>query len=216
MAEDPNKRLAELRDERSRLIEEREKARAEATQEIIAGKKPANTAAALAERIQIVDDAIAELQARSADVAAVQDRARRTRQVQGAIDTATDRRKLAKAVDRALTDLAMNWSAYREAVRQSVGQTAAAGGDVGAIDRVLTNNRPSEALVKAMIAAGGSELSRAFGIDTPIKARHSISLTDAEGRVAESLNLELLRLKAASPQKHLAAQAKRELEEQGR
>lgn len=213
MAEDPNKRLAELRDERSRLIEEREKARAEATQDIIAGKKPANTAAALAERIQIVDDAIAELQARSADVAAVQDRARRTRQVQGAIDTATDRRKLAKAVDRALTDLAMNWSAYREAVRQSVGTTAAAGGDVGAIDRVLTNNRQSEALVKAMIAAGGSELSRAFGIDTPIKARHAISLADAEGRVAESLRVEMLRLKAASPQKHLAAQAAKELEE---
>jgi hypothetical protein len=213
MAEDPNKRLAELRNERARLIEEREKARAKATQDIIAGKKPANTAAALAERIQIVDDAIAELQDRSADAAAVQDRAKRTRQVQGAIDTASDRRKLAEAVDKALSDLATNWSAYREAVRQGVGQTAAAGGDVGPIDRVLTNNRQSEALVKAMIAAGGSELSRAFGIDTPIKARHSISLTDAEGRVAESLNLELLRLKAASPQKHLAAQAKRELEE---
>ena len=216
MAEDPTKRLAELRDERARLVEEREKARAEATQDIIAGKKPANTAAALAERIQIVDDAIAELQDRSADAAAVQDRAKRTRQVQGAIDTASDRRKLAEAVDKALSDLATNWSAYREAVRQSVGTTAAVGGDVGAIDRVLTNNRQSEALVKAMIAAGGSELYRAFGVDTPIKARHSISLTDAEGRVAESLNLELLRLKAASPQKHLAAQAKRELEEQGK
>lgn len=216
MAEDPNERLAELRDERARLVDEREKARTEATQDLIAGKKPAGTAAVLAERIQIVDDAIAELRDRSADAAATQDRAKRTRQVQGAIETASDRRKLAEAVDRALTDLATNWSAYREAVRQSVGTTAAAGGDVGAIDRVLTNNRQSEALVKAMIAAGGSELSRAFGVDTPIKARHSISLTDAEGRVAESLNLELLRLKAASPQKHLAAQAKRELEELGR
>ena len=216
MADDPNRRLAELRAERARLIDEREKARTEATQDLIAGKKPANTATVLAERIQIVDDAIAELQDRSADAAAIQDRAKRTRQVQGAIDTASDRRKLAEAVDKALTDLATNWSAYREAVRQGVGQTAAAGGDVGAIDRVLTNNRQSEALVKAMIAAGGSELSRALGIDTPIKARHSISLTDAEGRVAESLNLELLRLKAASPQKHLAAQAKRELEEQGK
>ena len=62
MADDPNKRLAELRDERARLVEERKKARAEATQDMIAGKKPTNTAAALAERIQIVDDAIAELQ----------------------------------------------------------------------------------------------------------------------------------------------------------
>ena len=216
MADDPNKRLAELRLERARLVDEREKARAEATQDLIAGKKPAGTAAALAERIAIVDDAIAELQDRSADVATSQDRAKRTRQVQGAIDAASDRRKLAVAVDKALTDLAANWSAYREAVRQGVGTTAAAGGDVGPIDRVLTNNRQSEALVKAMIAAGGSELSRALGIDTPIKARHSISLTDAEGRVAESLNLELLRLKAQGPQRGIAAQAKRELEEQGR
>ncbi|CTQ32064.1 hypothetical protein [Jannaschia rubra] len=212
MADDPNKRLAELRDERAPLVEEREKARAEATQDMIAGKKPAGTAAALAERIQIVDDAIAELRDRSAHAAASQDRAKRTRQVQGAIDTASDRRKLAEAVDKALTDLAANWSAYREAVRNGVGQTAAAGGDVGPIDRVLTNNRASEALIKAMIAAGGSELSRAFGIDTPIKVRHSISLTDAERRVAESLNLELLRLRAASPQTHLAAQAAKELE----
>lgn len=216
MAKDPRDRIQELREERQRLEGELLTARAEATQAVIAGTKPASTAAALAERIQIVDDAIAELQDRSADAAAVQDRAKRTRQVQAAIDTTADRRKLAEAVDRALSDLAMNWSAYREAVRQSVGTTAAVGGDVGPIDRVLTNNRQSEALVKAMIAAGGSELSRAFGVDSPIKARHSISLTDAEGRVAESLNLELLRLKAASPQKHLAAQAKRELEEQGK
>lgn len=213
---DPKDRLAELRTERVRLIDEREKARAEATNDLIAGKKPANTAAALAERIAIVDDAIERLTSDASDAAETQARAKRTRQVQGAIDAASDRRKLAVAVDKALTDLAANWSAYREAVRQGVGQTAAAGGDVGPIDRVLTNNRQSEALVKAMVAAGGSELSRALGIDTPIKQRHSISLTDAEGRVAESLNLELLRLKAQSPQRGIAAQAKRELEEQGR
>lgn len=210
---DPYKRIAELRKERARLDDERERARAEATRDLIAGKKPTGTAAALAERLQIVDDAIAELQDRSADAAETLDRAKRTRRVQGAIDASSERGKLAVAVDKALTDLATNWSAYREAVRQGVGQTAAAGGDVGAIDRVLTNNRQSEALVKAMIATGGSELSRALGIDTPIKARHSISLTDAEGRVAESLNLELLRLKTTSPQKHVAAQAAKELEE---
>tara|TARA_R110002049_G_scaffold67291_5_gene174787 strand:+ start:2696 stop:3343 length:648 start_codon:yes stop_codon:yes gene_type:complete len=213
---DPKDRLVELRAERARLVDEREKARAEATNDLIAGKKPANTAAALAERIAIVDDAIERLTSDASDAAETQARAKRTRQVQGAIDTASDRRKLAAAVDEALTDLATSWQAYREAVRQGVGTTAAAGGDVGSIDRVLTNNRQSEALVKAMIAAGGSELSRALGIDTPIKARHSISLTDAEGRVAESLNLELLRLKAQSPQRGIAAQAKRELEEQGR
>ncbi len=129
-------------------------------------RKPAGTAAALAERIQIVDGAIAELQVRSADAAATQARAKRTRQAQSAIDMASDRRKLAEAVDRALTDLASSFAAYREAVRASVGQTAAAGGDVGPIDRVLTNNRASEALIKAMIAAGGSEPSRALGVDT--------------------------------------------------
>jgi len=212
MAEDPNKRLAELRDERGRLAAELERARVEAREALIAGKRPSATAAALAERIAIIDDAVAALSAQAADAAETQARAKRSRQVQGAIDAASDRRKLAAAVDEALTDLATSWQAYREAVRQGVGTTAAAGGDVGPIDRVLTNNRQSEALVKAMIAAGGSELSRALGIDTPIKARHSISLADAEGRVAESLNLELLRLKATSPQRGIAAQAKRELE----
>ena len=213
MAEDPNERLAELREERQRLEGELLTARAEATQAVIAGKRPSSTAAALAERIAIVDDALEALSAQAADADEKQARAKRTRQVQGAIDTASDRRKLATAVDKALTDLATSWQAYREAVRNGVGTTAAAGGDVGPIDRVLTNNRQSEALVKALIAAGGSKLSRALGVDTPIKARHSISLGDAEGRVADSLNRELLRLKAASPQKHLAAQAQRELEE---
>tara|TARA_R110002020_G_scaffold95937_1_gene229888 strand:+ start:9915 stop:10553 length:639 start_codon:yes stop_codon:yes gene_type:complete len=209
MTDDPTKRLAELRDERARLIEEREKARAEATSDLIAGKKPANTAAALAERISIVDDAIERLSADAPDAAS---RKANLRRAQLALDATSDRRKLAAAVDKALADLAAAWPAYRDSVRNAVGQTSAAGGDTGPIERVLSNNRASEALVKAMIAAGGSELSRAIGVDTPIKARHSISLTDAEGRVAESLNRELLRLKAQSPQRHLAAQAAKELE----
>ncbi len=216
MAEDANKRLAELRDERGRLAAELERARVEAREALIAGRRPSATAAALAERIAVVDDAVAALSDEVADAAETQARAKRTRQVQSAIDTARERRALAEAVDRALTDLSASWSAYREAVRSGVGPTAAAGGNVGPIDRVLTNNRQSEALVKAMIAAGGSELSRAFGVDTPIKQRHSSSLADAEGRVSESLNLELLRLKAESPQRGIAAQAKRQLEEQGR
>ena len=216
MAKDPRDRIRELREERQRLEGELLTARAEATRAVIAGTNPASTAAAIAERIATVDAALDELSAQVADAAETQARAKRVRQVQGAIDAASDRRKLAAAVDKALTDLATHFSAYREAVRNSVGTTAAAGGDVGPIDRVLSSNRASEALVKAMIAAGGSELWRALGIDTPIKARHSISLTDAEGRVAESLNLELLRLKATSPQRGIAAQAKRELEEQGR
>lgn len=212
MTDDPTKRLAELRDERARLIEEREKARAEATSDLIAGKKPANTAAALAERISIVDDAIERLSADASDAADAASRKANLRRAQLALDATSDRRKLAASVDKALADLAAAWPAYRDSVRNAVGQTSAAGGDTGPIERVLSNNRASEALVKALIAAGGSELSRAIGVDTPIKARHSISLTDAEVRVAESLTRELLRLKAQSPQRHLAAQAAKELE----
>lgn len=212
MAKDPQDRIRELREERQRLEGELLTARSEATQAVIAGTKPASTAAAIAERLAIIDAALVELSAQVADAAETQARAKRVRQVQGAIDAASDRRKLAEAVDNALTDLATNFSAYREAVRNSVGTTAAAGGDVGPIDRVLTTNRQSESLVKALIAAGGSELSRALGVDTPIKQRHSLPLADAERRVADSLNRELLRLKADSPQKHLAAQAAKELE----
>ena len=209
---DPKDRLVELRTERARLVDEREKARAEATDDLIAGKKPANTAAALAERISIVEDAIERLSADASDAADAAARKANLRRAQLALDATSNRRELAAAVDRALTDLALAWPAYRDSVRNAVGQTSAAGGDTGPIERVLSNNRVSEALVKALIAAGGSELSRAIGVDTPIKARHSISLTDAEGRVAESLTRELLRLKAQSPQRHLAAQAAKELE----
>jgi hypothetical protein len=209
---DPKDRLVELRAERARLVDEREKARAEATSDLIAGNKPANTAAALAERIAIVDDAIERLTADVSDAAEATSRKANLRRAQLALDATSDRRKLAEAVDRALTDLAAAWPAYRDSVRNAVGQTSAAGGDVGPIERVLSNNRASEALVKALVAAGGSELSRAIGVDTPIKQRHSISLSDAESRVAESLTRELLRLKAQSPQRHLAAQAAKELE----
>ena len=77
---DPKDRLVELRAERARLVDEREKARAEATNDLIAGKKPANTAAALAERIAIVDDAIERLTSDASDAAETQARAKRTRQ----------------------------------------------------------------------------------------------------------------------------------------
>jgi hypothetical protein len=213
MAKDPQDRIQELCDERQRLEGELLIARTEATDDLIAGRKPANTAAALAERISIVDDAIERLTADASDAADAAFRKAKLRRAQLALDATSDRRKLAEAVDKALADLAAAWPAYRDSVRNAVGQTSAAGGDTGPIERVLSNNRVSEALVKALIAAGGGELSRAFGVDTPIKQRHSISLTDAEGRVAESLTRELLRLKSTSPQKHLAAEAQRQLEE---
>ncbi len=50
--------------------------------------------------------------------------------------------------------------------------------------------------MKALIQAGGVKLARAFGIDTPIRERHAISLADAEARVAESLRAELEKMEA--------------------
>ncbi|WP_405116407.1 hypothetical protein L0Z64_10990 [Phaeobacter sp. BS23] len=60
-----DQRTAELKAERERLNGELDKARIEAREAMIAGKKPGGTAAAMAERIAIVDDALAELQDRS-------------------------------------------------------------------------------------------------------------------------------------------------------
>lgn len=54
-------RLVELRAEKQRLTSELETARTEARDALIAGNKPTAIAAPLAERISIVDDAIAEL-----------------------------------------------------------------------------------------------------------------------------------------------------------
>lgn len=209
---DIEKRLQELREERTTLSKELDDARELAPQAIIEGRQPPPTAS-LAERLANLDAAISTLEARLADASEAQDRARRTRQVQSALDATSERRKLAAAVDSALSALAKNWSAYREAVRQGVGSTAAAGGDVAPIDRVLTNNRQSEALIKALIAAGNQELVRSLGIDTPIKARHAISVEDAESRVSDSLNVELARIKATSPQRGIAKQAQKELED---
>ena len=56
-----DERLAELKAERRRLDTELEFARIEAREALIDGKKPSNSAAALTERLSIVDDAIAEL-----------------------------------------------------------------------------------------------------------------------------------------------------------
>jgi hypothetical protein len=43
--------------------------------------------------------------------------------------------------------------------------------------------------------------------------RHAISLEDAESRVSHSLNVELARIKATSPQRGIAKQAQNELED---
>jgi len=208
---DLNERLAELRVEHGRLGVELEKARTEARDALIAGKKPTGTAAALAERIAIVNDAIDELEDRTRSVAESAERNNRKRRAEAALDATSKRAKLASAVDDALDKLASNWTVYAETLRKDVGQVSGAGGDVTAIERALTNNRAAEPLIKALIRAGGASLARSLGVDTPIRDRHAITLADAEERVAKSLRVELLRVKAASPQPNVSREAKAEL-----
>lgn len=207
-----DKRIADLQAERERLAGELDNARTEARDAMIAGKKPGGTAAALAERISIVDDALTELQDRTRGAAESAERNNRKRRTETALDATSKRVKLAAAVDEALNDLASSWDAYADALRKDVGQVSGAGGDLTAVERSLTNNRAAEPLMKALIQSGGVKLARTFGIDTPIRERHAISLTDAENRVAESLRVELLRVKAESPQPNVSREAQAELE----
>jgi hypothetical protein len=207
------KRIAELRTERERLAIELEKARIEARDNLIGGKKPAGTAAALAERISIVDDAIVELEDQTRTAANNADRNNRKRRAEAALDATSKRTKLAVAVDDALSALASNWMAYSVALRKDVGQISGAGGDLTGVERALTNNRAAEPLVKAVIRAGGIGFARSLGVDTPIRERHTATLADAESRVAESLRVELLRIKATSPQPNVSREAKAELDQ---
>lgn len=211
--DETNKRLAELRAERQRLNAELDLARNEAREALIEGKRPSNSAAALAERISIVEDAIAELSTRLAAAAESAERNNRKRRAEAALDATSKRTKLAASVDKALVALASNWNAYAESLRKDVGQVSGAGGDLTAVERALTNNRSAEPLIKALIAAGGVSFARSLGIDTPIRERHATTLTDAEGRVAESLRVELLRIKASSPQPNMSREAEAELDQ---
>lgn len=205
-------RIAELRNERSRLTEALDKVRAEAKQAIIEGKKPGGTAAALAERISIVDEAVAELQERLGAAAASAERRQRTVRAEKALQNTTERAKLAKAVDDALTALAAAWPAYQEALRKDLGSVSAANGDVGPVERGLIANRQNDVLIRALVGAGGMGLARALGVETAIRERHATGLAAAEERVAESLRTELLRVRAESPQSNVAREAKQELE----
>jgi len=158
-----------------------------------------------------VHDAISELENRTRSVAESAQRNNRKRRAEAALEATSKRAKLAAAVDDALNKLASNWTAYAEVLRKDVGQVSGAGGDVTAVERVLTNNRAAEPLIKALIRAGGASLARTLGVDTPIRDRHAITLADAEERVAKSLRVELLRVKAASPQPNVSREAKAEL-----
>lgn len=208
-----DKRLVELRTEKQRLTGELETARTEAREALIAGNKPSAVAAALAERISIMDDAITELINRLGTATENAERTNRKRRAEAAIEVGYKRAKLAVAVDDALNLLASNWTAYSEALRKDVGQVSGAGGDLTGVERALTNNRAADPLVKALIRAGGIGFARSLGIDTPIRERHAAPLADAERRVAESLRVELLRIKAASPQPNISREAKDELDQ---
>jgi len=205
-------RIAELRGDRTRLTGELEKARAEERDQLIAGKKPDNVAMAISTRIAVIDDALAELNDRLAAAAGSAQRNERRKRAEAALQRTSERAKLAADVDGALTALAAAWPAYQEALRKDVGTVSGAGGDLTAVERGLTNKRMAEPLVKAMIHAGDLTITRALGIETPIRPRHAISLTAAEERVAQSLRAELLRVRAESPQPNVAREAKQELE----
>lgn len=139
-----DKRIADLQAERERLTGELDNARIEARDAMIAGKKPGGTAAALAERISIVDDAVAELQDRTRSAAESAERNNRKRRAETALEATSKRAKLAAAVDDALNALTSSWDAYADALRKDVGQVSGAGGDLTAVERSLTNNRMAE------------------------------------------------------------------------
>lgn len=125
-----------------------------------------------------------------------------------------DRRALAAAVDVALAELARAWAAYREAVRQTVGAAAQAGADTVPLARVSPNGGPSDALAKALIAAaGGMDMVRALGVETSNRAQHAVALAAAEDRVLRSLDAEMLRVRATSPQRHVARDAIEQLKQ---
>lgn len=211
--DDIAERIAELQGERQRLDAELSNARAEARDNLIAGKKPGNLFTVIAERIGVLDEALAELQERQGAANASAERNNRKRRAETALDVSAKRTKLAASVDDALTNLASSCEAYADALRKDVGAVSGAGGDVTAVERALTNNRAAEPLVKALIQAGGVKLARSLGIDTPIRERHASTLADAEDRVARSLQVELLRIKASSPQPNVSREAQRELKE---
>jgi hypothetical protein len=188
-------------------------ARAAARQALIDGR-PTPKTAAMAERVELLDGAIADLTDRLAGIEDREARGARVKLIERAQATSTDRRALAAAVDAALAGLAAAWTAYREAVRQTVGSVVQAGGDQTPLARVALNGGPSDALVKALIAAtGGMDMVRALGVDTANRPQHAVALAAAEDRVFRSLEAEVLRVRATSPQRHVARDAAEQLKQ---
>jgi hypothetical protein len=209
-------RIAALRAERDATEAALAGARASARQALIDGR-PAPKTAAMAERVELLDGAIADLTDRLAGIDDREARGARVKQIERAQAAGLDRRALAAAVDAALAELARAWAAYREAVRQTVGAAAQAGADTVPLARVSLNGGPSDALAKALIAAaGGMDMVRALGVETANRPQHAVALAAAEDRVLRSLDAEMLRVRATSPQRHVARDAIEQLKQMER
>jgi hypothetical protein len=204
-------RIAALRAERDATEAAFAGARASAMQALIDGR-PAPKTAAMAERVELLDGAIADLTERLAGIDDREARGARVKQIERAQASGLDRRALAAAVDAAPAELSRAWAAYREAVRRTVGAAAQAGADTVPLARVSLNGGPSDALVKALIAAtSGLDMVRALAVDTANKPQHAVALAAAEDRVLRSLDAEMLRVRATSPQRHVARDAAEQL-----
>jgi hypothetical protein len=209
-------RIAALRAERDATEAALSGARASARQALIDGR-PAPKTAAMAERVELLDGAIADLTDRLAGIDDREARGARVKLIERAQAATEGRRALAAAVDAALADLGRAWEAYRDAVRSTVGGVIHAGGDQTPLARVALNGGPSDALAKALIAAtGGMDMVRALGVETSNRPQHAVALAAAEDRVLRSLDAELLRVRATSPQRHVARDAIEQLKQMER
>ena len=205
-------RIVELGAERAAAGERLDAARQSSRDALIAGKRPTSVGP-IVEELEAIDAALAELRSRLGAAHDGEARAARTRLVERALELSRERRERAQAVDAALSALHAAWREYSSLVQSTVGQVAQAGGDTAPLRRVTPTARQSDGLVKALVASSGMDLVRALGVDTSNRRDHGVALAAAEERVLLSLEAELLRVRATSPQRHLAAEAQRELSE---
>jgi hypothetical protein len=211
--QDAEKRIDELRRERATVEEGLAGARVAARDDLIAGRKPGARLTERSERPELIDEALAELRDRIATGDETEARKRRVVVIERAQRLTSERRVLAAAVDRALAELATSFRAYRDSVRGTVGSVVQAGGDTVPLGKVSLNGGVSDGLVKAVLASTGDmDMVRALGIQTSNRPRHSSPLAAGEDRVLRSLEVELLRVKATSPNRLMARDAKQELE----
>jgi hypothetical protein len=207
-------RIAELRAERATVEAALVDARAAARQALIDGTKPTQRTAELAERLSLVDEALAELADRVTGIDEREARRHSTLAIEKAQGLTAERRVLAAKVDAALAELASSFRAYRDSVRQTVGSVVQVGGDTVPLGKVSLNGGVSDGLVKAVLASTGDmDMVRALGIQTNNRPQHGSPLAAGEDRVLRSLEVEMLRVKAGSAHRHIAREAQQQLEQ---